>query len=116
MIAAVAERPLTSSDLVTLLEGLQVERAGSRTPTEVTDAHIQILVARIGALTDALRTATFDETTRLAARMMLNDLALVAGQFRGRTNAMRASLSAALAEAQTALERLDQARSDSDKN
>jgi hypothetical protein len=50
----------------------------------------------MAALTDALRDGGSNETCRLAERLLLTDLALVAAQFRGRTNALNESLTRAL--------------------
>ena len=74
---------------------LQLASAGSL-PPDVAQTQVDFLLARIAALTEALRGAGGDDTTRLATRVLLSDLALVAAQFRGRANAVGASLTGAL--------------------
>ena len=96
MISHVADRASTTGELTALLERLRVQPAGANTPADVTRAQLDVLLARIGSLTDALRGAEPNETTRLASRLLINDLAAVAAQFRGDANAMRASLASAL--------------------
>lgn len=97
MMSVVAERTFTSDDLAALLERCPVEHVGTRLSLEVTEGQVQLLLSRIAALTDALRDVESNETTRLAYRMLLSDLALVAGQFRGRANGLHASLAEAVA-------------------
>jgi hypothetical protein len=94
----VPSRKFTLDELTELVERFRPDRAGSKVPHEITEAQIQLMLSRIAALTDVLRSAEASEPARLAARMALNDLAAVAVQFRGRTNAMRAALAKALAE------------------
>ena len=103
----VADGAFTTDALTALLGRLAIERAGSLGPTEITQAQVDLLLARIGALTEALRDAASNDSTRLAARLLIADLALVAGQFRGSTNAMRASLSVTLDELKRALAQSD---------
>lgn len=92
------ERRLATGELTELLERFPVERAGSQAVEEVTGARIQLLLARIAALTAMLRDAAPDETADLVSRLLLNDLAAVAAHFRGRANEMRSSLAKALAD------------------
>jgi DNA anti-recombination protein RmuC len=99
----VAER-FSADDLTRLLERLTVERGGSQTPTQAGDAQVEALCARITLLTDALRDAEASDASRLAARMLLADLAQVTAQFRGRANGIRASLEAAVEQMRTALD------------
>ena len=107
MIPHVPDRTSTAEDLTALLERLRLQPAGASTPSEVTRAQLDLLLARIGSLTEALRNADRNETTRLASRLLLSDLALVAAQFRGSANAMSASLSHALEGLTRALAQLD---------
>jgi len=88
-------RALTAADLAALLERFPVERVGARGTTEVAESQVQMLLARIAALTDALREAQGSEAERLAARMLVGDLATVVGQFRGRANTVRTALTGA---------------------
>ena len=95
----VVPREFTLNDLTDLLERFRPERtAGKVAPAEITEAQVQLLLARVAALTDALRGAELNEPVRLAMRVALNDLATIADQFRGRTNTMRAALAKALAD------------------
>ena len=86
-----------------MLERLTVERTGARTSVQADDAQVEMLCARITLLTDALRDAEASDAARLAARMMLADLAQVTAQFRGRANGIRASLEAAVHDIRAAL-------------
>jgi hypothetical protein len=97
MILDVPDHPraLTSENLAALLERLPVERAGAKAGSEVTDAQMQRLLGRIAALTDALRETHGGNGERIAARILLDDLATVVGQFRGRANTARAALAGA---------------------
>jgi hypothetical protein len=95
----VSPREFTLNELTDLLERFRPERAaGKAAPAEITEAQVQLLFARVAALTDALRGAESNEAARLAMRVALNDLATIADQFRGRTNMMRAALAKALAD------------------
>jgi hypothetical protein len=99
----VSPREFTLKELTDLLERFRPERAaGKAAPPEITEAQVQLLLARIGAFTDALRGAESNEPARLAMRVALNDLATIAAQFRGRTNTMRAALEPALADLRNA--------------
>ena len=88
-------RALTPADLTALIERFPVERAGAKGGPEVIESQAQLLLARIAALTDALRDGQGSETERLAARMLVGDLATVVGQFRGRANTVRGALTEA---------------------
>ncbi len=68
------------------------------------------LLERLAALTNALQAAPQDETARMASRVLLDDLALVAAHFRGDANAMRASLVGALDDLRGAREQIDSSR------
>jgi hypothetical protein len=94
----VPSRTLTLDELVELLERFRQEPAGSKTAPEIAESQLQLLLARIKALTDALRDAESNEAARLAARIVVSDLDAVADQFRGRANTMRAALARALAD------------------
>src|SRR5687767_13378847 len=88
-------RTLTSDDLAALLDRFPVERMGAKAVADVTEAQLQTLLARIAALTDALRDTQGGDAERLAARILVADLATVVGQFRGRANTLRATLAGA---------------------
>ena len=102
-IFPVADPLVTADDLTRLLERFTVERGRAQTAAQAGDADIELLVARITLLTEALRDAEETDAARLAARMLLADLAQVTAQFRGRTNGIRASLEAAVDEMRAAL-------------
>jgi hypothetical protein len=98
---------LTPEALVALLERFPLEDAIGKPRPEATDAHLQLLLARIGALTDAIRASGADDSARLAWRLMLNDLAACAAQFRARTNDLRPAVAQALEELRDAVGRCD---------
>lgn len=86
------DRAISSDDLVRLLEQRHLPPAGAKPTADVTREQVDGLVARIASLTEALRGAEDDETAQLASRMLLEDLALVVAQFRGRANELVDSL------------------------
>lgn len=94
---------MTPDDLTTLLERFRIERGTASTAGEAADAQLQILMARIAELTAALREAPDNGTATLGARLLLADLAQVAGQFRGRATETGASLASALDQIAEAL-------------
>jgi hypothetical protein len=108
----VPDATFTVNDLTALLEGLALQRA-PKTPDEAAGAQVDFLIARMTLLTGVLRRAEANEATRLASRMLIADLAQVAAQFRGSTNAISGSLSTVLDDLRGALERLDAATADS---
>ena len=93
----------TTDDLTRLLEQLAVERGQAQTGAQASDVQIELLVARIKLLTEALRDAAAGDAARLAARLLVADLAQVIAQFRGRTNGIRAALESAVEEMRAAL-------------
>jgi hypothetical protein len=93
----------TTDDLTRLLEQLAVERGQAQTGAQASDVQIELLVARIKLLTEALRDAAAGDAARLAARLLVADLAQVTAQFRGRTNGIRAALESAVEEMRAAL-------------
>lgn len=100
-----AERASAAHDLTSLLQQLRLSQADGKSPSEVTQAQVELLLARIASLTDVLRGAAESSGTfRVAARLLLADLAMVAAQFRGNTNARGERLTRALDEARLALE------------
>jgi len=94
----VSGRTFAPDDLTELLGRFRPERAGQKASPEIAEVQIQLLLTRVAALTDALRGAQSNQTTRLASRIVLNDLSAVAGQFRARANTMRPALAKALAD------------------
>jgi len=96
MIHEVPDPASRSNDLTALLERLRLQSAGAASLPEVHQAQLDLLLARIASLTEALRDTKSDETSRLAARLLVADLGLVAAQFRGRANDIAASLTRAI--------------------
>jgi hypothetical protein len=90
-----------------ILDRFGVERPGARSVSEITDGQVELLLARIAALTDALRGAEPNDATVIATRVLISDLTLVAGQFRGRANGMRKELTTALADLRGAFDGLE---------
>ena len=111
MIHEVPDRARPSDDLTALLERLRLQPAGPASLPEVNRAQLDLLLARIASLTDAVRGAPPDETSRLAARLLLADLGLVAAQFRGRANDTASALTRALDGIRSGLESTDPTRS-----
>jgi len=103
----VSDRASTPDELASILERFRLEPAGDRQPSEITEAQLQLLLARIAAVTDTVRALESHETRRIASRILLDDLTVVAAQFRGRANAIAASLATAIAEMREALERCE---------
>ena len=77
----VQSHKLTLDELTDLYERFRLEPPGEKASPEITHAHVQLL-ARVAALTDALRGAESNGPARLAMRVTLNDLAVIADQFR----------------------------------
>jgi hypothetical protein len=96
MISHVPDRVSTPEELKALLERLRLQSAGPRTSPEVAQAQQDLLLARIAALTEAVRGSGRSDVATLASRLLLDDLALVIAQFRGEANGIHASLSGAL--------------------
>ena len=99
----VSDPLVTADDLTRLLEQLTIERGRAQTGAQASDAQIELLIARIKLLTEALRGAASGDAARLAARLLVVDLAQVTAQFRGRTNGIRAALESAVEEMRAVL-------------
>ena len=89
------DRTISPDALILLLERVHLPSAGAKSTSDVTLEQVDVLIARIASLTDALRGAAEDETAQLVARMLISDLSLVAAQFRGRANELVAALTRA---------------------
>lgn len=89
------DRAISSDGLVKLLEQRHLPPAGPKHTSDVTLQQVDILIARIASLTEALRGAEQDEAAQLASRILLEDLALVVAQFRARANELVESLTGA---------------------
>jgi DNA anti-recombination protein RmuC len=99
----VADPLVTAGDLTRLLEQLAIERGQAQTPAQAGEAQVELLAARITLLTEALRGAEASDAARLAARLLVADLAQLTAQFRARTNGIRASLESAVEEMRAAI-------------
>ncbi len=86
-------------ELTARLESLALADGLQQAPGQTADAAVDQALARIAALTDLLRrNAVFDDATRLAARLLLTDLAAVSAAFRAHANQFEQLLADALAE------------------
>jgi len=108
----VPDRP---SDLAAILTRLRLQPADLTSPAAAAEGQVELLLARVGALTDALRAepdalrspdaaARAREEFQTAARLLLADLGFVASHLRGQTNALSDSLTGALRRLHDALE------------
>ena len=104
-------RNLSLDELTALLERCSSAHAGGHGGAAAGQPHVELLVARVAAVTEALRDADSNEATRLAERMLVADLALLAAQFRAGANAIGTSLAGALDTLRGTLEQLDKAGS-----
>ena len=91
-------------DLSLVLQQLRLQQADGKSPSDVTQAQVELLLARIAALTDELRGAHPSETSGATARLLLADLAMAAAQFRGHANELGERLTRALDNARLALD------------
>ena len=91
-------------DLRALLLQLRLPAPDSKTASDAARAQLDLLLARITALTESLRTAPLDGAFDSAARLLLADLAMVAGQFRGQATELGERLAHAVERARVALE------------
>ena len=81
------DAPLSPADLAALLERFRLRPQDVPTLAAANQAQLELAFARIGALTELLRTGhSSDDATRLAARLLLADLGLVSAWFRGQAN------------------------------
>ena len=91
-------------DLPAVLRQLRLHQAGAQSPSEITQAQIELLLVRIGVITEALRGAEPNESSRSAMRLLLADVAMVSAQFRGNTSALGERLTRMLEHTRLALE------------
>lgn len=101
------DRAISPGDLTLLLERLRLPPAGAKPTSDVTLEQVDLLLARIASLTETLCGAAENETTRLASRILIGDLALVAAQFRGRANELTAALTRARDDTRAEIENTD---------
>lgn len=101
----VAKRASPVHGLNVVLQQLRLQHADKKSPSEVTQAEIELLLARIASLTETLGDSTQSaETFRVAARLLLADVAMVTAHFRSDSNALSERVTRALEDAQLALE------------
>ena len=93
---AVSERTSSPDPLAGLLLTLRLQPAGMTSPSEAAHAQLDLLFERVATLSKALRDADGGAIPRVAARLLLADLAMVAAQLRGHATAHSASLASAL--------------------
>jgi hypothetical protein len=80
--SGVSARDLTTADLIALLDRLPLPLVGSA-GADVDHRRPEPGLERIAVLADALRRAVWTDTSRLAARLLLADIALLASDLRG---------------------------------
>ncbi len=98
--------PRTSlDDLTALLQQLRLQQPGAKSPAEVAQVQTDLLLARMASLTDTLRAAEWNDTSRAAARLLLADLAMVAAQLRGNATAIGERLDGTLESVRVSLEK-----------
>ena len=102
------DRAISPEELILLLERLRRPSAGEKHAPDVTLEQVDVLLARIASLTEALRDAKEDETAQLTSRILIGDLALVTAQFRGRANELAGALSRARDDIRGELDNTDQ--------
>ena len=105
------ERASSVDDLTTLLQRLRLQQPGAKSPSEVTQAQTELLLTRMSSLTDTLRVAEWNDTSRAAARLLLADLAMVTAQFRGHATAIGEKLATTLEQVRADLERTSDGKS-----
>ncbi len=94
-----------NADLTALLQRLPLQAAGASTPADATQAQVELLLGRIAALTDALRSDAAGEVPAPATRLLLADLAMVASQFRGHTTPLSQRLTDVLEQVRITLDK-----------
>lgn len=110
----VAEPTPPTEGLRSVLRELRVQQPDGKTASQATRSQIELLLTRIGSLTEALRSApagdaSDSDVSDTATRLLLADLAMVAAQFRGHTSELGERLAHALEHARLALEGSDKA-------
>lgn len=91
-------------ELTALLQQLRLQQPGANSPGEVARAQTDLLLARMAALTDTLRVAEWNDTSRAGARLLLADLAMVTAQLRSNAVATGEGLTTTLEHVRQALE------------
>ena len=100
-----ADRGREPTDLLDILTRLRLQPPDTTSADAAVRGYLELLLARISALTDALRTERVEAAQEaLAARLLLADVTAVVAQLRGQTNELAVSLSAALSATQAILE------------
>jgi hypothetical protein len=107
----VPDRAISPDELILLLERLRLPSAGEKHASDVTLEQVDVLLARIASLTEALRGAEKDETAQLTSRILIGDLAMVTAQFRGRANELVGALTRARDDIRGELDNIDQSGS-----
>jgi hypothetical protein len=98
--------PRTAPDpLAELLQQLQLQTSRAGSPSEAARTESDLLLDRLAALTRALRGADASDTSRIAARLLLADVAMAAARLRGDASTHAASLMRVLDDVREILDR-----------
>jgi hypothetical protein len=93
------------ADLLDILTRLRLQPADTTSADAAVRGYLDLLMARIAALTAALRSGSVEPVQEaLAARLLLADVTAVVAQLRGHANELALSLSAALHATRAALD------------
>jgi len=91
------------SNLLDILTRLRLQPPDAGSPSAVARGQLDLLMARVAALTEVLKGGRSEEE-RLAARLLLADLGLVVAQLRGEANALAATLDEAITSLRAGLD------------
>jgi hypothetical protein len=103
------EHELTTSDLIALVERVRLALPAA-SALDAQKTQLDLALARIASLTESLRGSGWTDANRIAARILLSDLALVASQLRGSTRDVSDALVNAVHGLNASLERESDAR------
>jgi hypothetical protein len=93
----VPDTPPSPIDVAALLERLRLRPQDVSTAAAASRAHIELILARITALTELLeRDGVSHDTRRVATRLLLADLGVVSAWFRAQANEAASALSRVL--------------------
>jgi hypothetical protein len=101
----VSEPGIPSDRVLELLQQLQLQASRADTPFDAAQAQSDLLLDRLAALTRALRGADASDSSRIAARLLLADVAMTTAGIRGEASAHEASLTRVLDDVREILER-----------
>ena len=102
----VTDATLTAAALAAALERLQLRPPDVQTVPAAMHGEVELLCARIASITELLRAdPAWSDATRVAARLLLADVAAVAAQFRADTNESAGALARTLDSIRSLLDR-----------